>query len=226
MIDLYYWTTPNGHKITIFLEETNFPYQVIPINLANKEQFAEDFLRISPNNKIPAIVDHEPADGAGPFAVFESGAILWYLANKTKQFISASLREQTETLQWLFWQTSGLGPMAGQVHHFTQADIEKIPYAIERYVNETTRLYTVLDKQLARQEYIAGKYSIADMATYPWILLHERQKQNLDLFPHLKRWLAAIQARPAVCRAYELAEKVKAGATGKGQQCPLPDKKS
>jgi len=224
MIDLYYWTMPNGHKITIFLEEAQVPYQIIPVNLSNKEQFKSDFLRISPNNKIPAIVDHEPADGGPSLSIFESGAILWYLANKTSQFLSSTPREQAEILQWLFWQIGGLGPMAGQVHHFTQAELEPIPYAIERYTKETTRLYTVLDKNLADKEYVARKYSIADMAIYPWIVLHERQRQDLNKFPHIKRWFDTIQNRPAVQKAYAIAEKIKNKVTTQ-QQCPLPDKK-
>ncbi|WP_310449951.1 glutathione binding-like protein [Sulfuritalea sp.] len=208
MIDLYYWTTPNGHKITLFLEETGLPYRIVPINIGKGEQFAADFLRISPNNRIPAIVDHAPADGGAPIPVFESGAILLYLADKTGQFIAPDLRRRNETLQWLFWQMGGLGPMAGQNHHFTQYAPEPIPYAIERYVKETARLYAVLNKQLAGREFIAGDYSIADMACYPWIVPHQRQRQNLDDFPELKRWFAAIRERPATLRAYALAQQI------------------
>ena len=208
MIDLYYWTTPNGHKITLFLEETGLPYRIMPINIGKGEQFAADFLRISPNNRIPAIVDHAPADGGAPIPVFESGAILLYLADKTGQFIAPDLRARNETLQWLFWQMGGLGPMAGQNHHFTQYAPEPIPYAIERYVKETARLYAVLNKQLAGREFIAGDYSIADMACYPWIVPHQRQRQNLDDFPELKRWFAAIRERPATLRAYALAQQI------------------
>jgi len=208
MIDLYYWTTPNGHKITMFLEEAGLPYRVVPINIGKGEQFAADFLRIAPNNRIPAIVDHEPADGGAPIALFESGAILLYLADKTNRFIAPDLRGRNETLQWLFWQMGGLGPMAGQNHHFTQYAPEPIPYAIERYVKETARLYAVLNKQLADREFIAGDYSIADMACYPWIVPHERQRQNLDDFPNLKRWFAAIRERPATQRAYALAKEI------------------
>ena len=208
MIDLYYWTTPNGHKITLFLEESGLPYRILPINIGKGEQFAADFLRISPNNRIPAIVDHAPADGGAPLSVFESGAILLYLADKTGRFIAPELRRRNETLQWLFWQMGGLGPMAGQNHHFTQYAPEQIPYAIERYVKETARLYAVLNKHLAGREFIAGDYSIADMACYPWIVPHERQRQNLDDFPELKRWFAAIRERPATQRAYALAQQI------------------
>lgn len=208
MIDLYYWTTPNGHKLTLFLEETGLPYRIVPINIGKGDQFGADFLRISPNNRIPAIVDRAPADGGAPIPVFESGAILLYLADKTGQFIAPDLRRRNETLQWLFWQMGGLGPMAGQNHHFTQYAPKPIPYAIERYVKETARLYAVLNKHLAGREFIAGDYSIADMACYPWIVPHERQRQNLDDFPELKRWFAAIRGRPATQRAYALARQI------------------
>jgi len=210
MIDLYYWTTPNGHKITLFLEEAQLPYRIFPINIGKGEQFAPEFLRFAPNNRIPAIVDHEPVGGGEPISIFESGAILLYLADKTKQFIPQDLRGRNEALQWLFWQMGGLGPMAGQNHHFGQY-AEKIPYAIERYVKETSRLYAVLNKQLADREFIAGEYSIADMASYPWIVPHERQQQRLDDFPHLQRWFEAIKARPATVRAYARAQEVNPG---------------
>ena len=208
MIDLYYWTTPNGHKMTLFLEEAGLPYRIVPVNIGKGEQFAPDFLRISPNNRIPAIVDHAPADGGAPLSVFESGAILLYLADKIGRFIPQDLRGRTEVLQWLFWQMGGLGPMAGQNHHFVQFAPEPIPYAIERYVKETARLYGVLDKRLADREFVAGEYSIADMACYPWIVPHERQRQNLDDFPNLKRWFEAIHARPATEKAYARAAEV------------------
>jgi GST-like protein len=208
MIDLYYWTTPNGHKITMFLEEAGTPYRLLPINIGKGEQFAAEFLKIAPNNRIPAIVDQAPADGGAPISLFESGAILLYLADKTGQFIAPDLRGRTETLQWLFWQMGGLGPMAGQNHHFTQYAPEKVPYAIERYTKETARLYAVLNKRLADREFVAGDYSIADMAIYPWIVPHSRQGQNLDDFPHLKRWFGAIRERPATKRAYALVEKI------------------
>jgi GST-like protein len=208
MIDLYYWTTPNGHKVTLFLEEAGLDYRIKAINIGKGEQFDAAFLKVSPNNKIPAIVDHEPAEGRGPISVFESGAILLYLAGKTRQFIPAGLRGQVETIEWLFWQMGGLGPMAGQNHHFSHYAPEKIPYAIERYVKETNRLYAVLDKRLAGRDFLVGKqYTIADMASYPWII-PERQGQDLDDFPNLKRWYAAIRARPATQRAYARAKEV------------------
>ncbi len=208
MLDLYYWTTPNGHKITIFLEEAQLPYRIVPVNISKGEQFAPEFLAISPNNRIPAIVDHDPADGGAAVSVFESGAILLYLAEKTGKFIAADLRGRTEVTEWLFWQMAGLGPMAGQNHHFGHYAPEKIPYAIDRYVKETNRLYGVLNKRLKDRDYIAGDYSIADMACYPWIVPWQRQQQNLDEFPHLKRWYERIQARPAVERAYRLAKDI------------------
>jgi GSH-dependent disulfide-bond oxidoreductase len=209
MIELYYWTTPNGHKITMFLEETELPYTIIPINIGAGDQFKPDFLKISPNNRIPAIIDKEPATGDGPISVFESGAILLYLADKIGKLIPADLRGRVEVLQWLFWQMGGLGPMAGQNHHFSKYAPEKIEYAIKRYVNETGRLYAVLNKQLTDREFIAGEYSIADIACYPWIVPYESQSQNLDDFPNLKRWFETIKERPATIRAYEKAEAFK-----------------
>jgi len=206
MIDLYYWPTPNGHKITLFLEEAELPYRLVPVNIGKGEQFEPSFLRISPNNRIPAIVDHEPVGGGEPLAIFESGAILLYLAEKTGKFLPGDLRGRFDALQWLFWQVGGLGPMAGQNHHFVQYAPEKIPYAIDRYVKETGRLYGVLDKRLADREYIAGEYSIADMACYPWIVPHEAQKQDLKDFPNLARWFERIASRPATVRAYEKGE--------------------
>jgi GST-like protein len=208
MIDLPYWTTPNGHKITIFLEETGLPYRIIPVNISSGDQFKPEFLAIAPNNRIPAIVDTEPADGGAPISLFESGAILEYLAEKTGKFPPTDIRDRAETMQWLFWQMGGLGPMAGQNHHFVQYAPEKIPYAMTRYVNETNRLYGVLNKRLADREFVAGTYSIADIGSYPWIVPHERQQQNLDDFPHLKRWFHAIRERPGVVRAYELARTI------------------
>jgi GSH-dependent disulfide-bond oxidoreductase len=208
VIELYYWTTPNGHKITIFLEEAGLPYRIVPVNISKGEQFRPEFLRVSPNNRIPAIVDDAPVSGGGPLSVFESGAILQYLAEKTDKFLPTDLHGRIEVLQWLFWQMGGLGPMAGQNHHFGQYAPEKIPYAIERYVNETNRLYGVLDRRLAARDFVAGDYSIADMASYPWVVPYERQGQKLDDFPNLKRWFKTIRARPAVVRAYELAKKI------------------
>ncbi len=203
MIDLYYWPTPNGHKITIFLEEAGADYRIVPVHIGRGEQFKPDFLKISPNNRMPAIVDHAPIDGGEAISVFESGAILLYLAEKIGRFIPDQIRGRVEVLQWLFWQMGGLGPMAGQNHHFVKYAPERIPYAMERYIKETSRLYAVLDRRLADRDYVAGEYSIADMAAYPWIVPHQRQQQNLGDFPNLKRWFQTIAARPAVVRAYE-----------------------
>jgi GSH-dependent disulfide-bond oxidoreductase len=208
MIDLYYWTTPNGHKITLFLEEVGIPYTIHPVNLSRGDQFKPEFLAISPNNRIPAIVDNDPGDGGVPVSVFESGAILVYLAEKTGRFLAPDLRGRMAALEWLFWQVGGLGPMAGQNHHFKQYAREKLAYAIERYVNETNRLYGVLNKRLADRAFVAGDYSIADMAAYPWIVPHEAQGQKLDDFLHLKRWFEAIKARPATQRAYAIAAAI------------------
>ena len=207
MIDLYYWTTPNGHKITIFLEEAGLAYTIRPVNISKGEQFDAEFLEITPNNRIPAIVDHAPADGGAPLSVFESGAILMYLGQKTGRFVPTDFRARVQCVEWLFWQMGGLGPMAGQNHHFNLYAPEKIPYAIDRYVRETGRLYGVLNKRLATREFIAGDYSIADMACYPWVQ-PERQKQDMAGFPHLARWKEAIAARPAVQRAYLLAKTI------------------
>jgi GST-like protein len=207
MIDLYYWTTPNGHKITMFVEEAELPYRIVPINIGKGEQFAPEFLKISPNNRIPAIVDLKPADGGAPVPVFESGAILLYLADKTGKLLPQDLRGRNDGLQWLFWQMGGLGPMAGQNHHFSTYAPEKLPYAIERYVKETSRLYAVMDHRLADREFLAGAYSIADIACYPWVVPYERQQQKLEDFPHLKRWFEAIKARPATIRAYARAKE-------------------
>ena len=209
MIELYYWTTPNGHKITMFLEEVGLPYTIVPVNIGTGDQFKPDFLKIAPNNRIPAIIDREPVDGGEPISIFESGAILLYLADKTGKLIPSDLRDRVEATEWLFWQMAGLGPMAGQNHHFSQYAPEKLPYAIDRYVNETGRLYAVLNKRLADREFVAGDYSIADIAAYPWIVPHERQGQKLEDFPNLKRWFETIQARPATIRAYEKAEAFK-----------------
>jgi len=209
MIDLYYWTTPNGHKITIFLEEAGIEYTIHPINIGRGDQFGTDFLKIAPNNRIPAIIDNNPAEGEDPISVFESGAILLYLSDKTGQFNYHDLRGRTNVLQWLMWQMGGLGPMAGQNHHFSQYAPEPIQYAIDRYVNETARLYAVLNKQLGSTEFVAGKdYTIADMASYPWVVSHEKQDQDLNDFPNLKRWFETIQARPATVRAYEIADDI------------------
>ena len=207
MIDAYSWPTPNGHKVHIMLEECGLKYRVHAVNIRVGDQFKPDFLKVSPNNRIPAIVDSDGPDGK-PISLFESGAILLYLAEKTGKFIPAEARGKVTVTQWLFWQMGGLGPMAGQNHHFAIFAPEKIPYAIDRYVKETARLYGVLDRQLAKGPYIAGDYSIADMAAYPWIVPYERQSQKLEDFPHLKRWFETMQARPAVIRAYEKANTI------------------
>jgi GST-like protein len=209
MIDLYYWTTPNGHKITLFLEEAGVPYRLHGINIGKGEQFRPEFLKISPNNKIPAIVDHEPAGGGEAVSIFESGAILLYLAEKTKKFLPTDVRGRTLVLEWLFWQVGGLGPMLGQNHHFSQYAPEKIPYAIDRYAKETHRLYGVLDQQLEKKDFIADEYSIADMAAYPWIVPYERQGQKLEDFPNVKTWFQRMADRPAVKAAYKRADEFK-----------------
>jgi GSH-dependent disulfide-bond oxidoreductase len=213
MIDLHYWPTPNGHKITIFLEEAGLPYTIHKVDIGKGDQFKPEFLKIAPNNRMPAIVDHAPKDGGAPISIFESGAILQYLAEKTGKFLSTDIRKKTEVMQWLFWQMGGLGPMAGQNGHFNVYAPEKVPYAIERYTKETSRLYGVMNKRLADLDYLAGDYSIADMASYPWIVPYEVHKQKLEDFPHLKRWFDAIKARPAVVKAY----------THAGERKPMTD---
>lgn len=213
MIDLFYWPTPNGHKITLFLEEAGVDYTLHGVNIGAGDQFKPDFLKIAPNNRMPAIIDTAPADGGEPVSVFESGAILIYLALKHGQFYGETLRERTDILQWLMWQMGGLGPMAGQNGHFNIYAPEKVPYAITRYTNETNRLYGVLDRRLEGREFVAGSgYSIADMAIYPWIVPHEAHKQDLADFPNVKRWFDAIAARPATQRAYEKGKTIQAEA--------------
>jgi len=202
-IDLYYWPTPNGWKITIMLEECGLPYAIHPVNIGKGDQFKPEFLAISPNNKMPAIIDPDGPDGQ-PISVFESGAILQYLGRKTGQFYPQDERGRVEVDQWLFWQMGGFGPMLGQAHHFRIYAPEPVPYAIERYTNETNRLYGVLNKRLADREFVAGAYSIADMAIAPWAKMWERQGQNIEDFPHVKRWLAAVLDRPAVKRALQV----------------------
>ncbi len=208
MIDFYFWTTPNGYKVLMFLEETGIPYQIVPVNISKGEQFEPEFLQISPNNKMPAIVDHSPAERDVPISLFESGAILQYLAEKTGQFLPKDIAGRAEVLQWLFWQMGGLGPMLGQNLHFGQYAPEKIPYAVDRYVNESKRLFKVMDKQLSNREFIAGDYSIADMASYPWVFKHPYLQLQLDEFPNLKRWYHTIEQRPAVARAYEIGASI------------------
>lgn len=210
MLDLHYWPTANGNKIALFLEEAALEYQVIPVRIAKGEQFHPDFLQLSPNNRIPAIVDLKPDDGGAPYSLFESGAILSYLAEKTGKFMPSNPRDRHVVMQWLFWQVGGLGPMAGQSNHFLHSAPEQVPYAIERYHNETTRLYGVLNRHMEdSRDYIAGaEYSIADMACYPWIAAHPKQGLQLDAFPALRRWVDRVAARPATQRAYALADQV------------------
>ena len=209
MIDLYYWPTPNGHKITLFLEEAGLDYTIKPVDIGKGDQFKPEFLAISPNNKMPAIVDHAPADGGAPIAMFESGAILLYLANKTGRFLLQDLRGRVLVNEWLFWQMGGLGPMTGQYGHFTVYAPERIPYAIERYTKEAERLLGVLDRRLEGRAFITGDdYTIADMAAYPWINPYAKAPLDLEPYPELRRWHAEIAARPATARAYALTAQV------------------
>lgn len=205
-IDLYYWPTPNGWKITIMLEELGVPYDIRYINISRGEQFAPEFLKIAPNNRMPAIVDPEGPDGE-PLSVFESGAILQYLGRKFDRFYPDDERQQVEVDQWLFWQMGGLGPMAGQAHHFRGYAPEKIPYAIDRYTNEVNRLYGVMNTRLADRHFLAGDYSIADMACIGWVIPYERQGQDLNEFSHLKRWFDTMMARPAVKKGAEIGKE-------------------
>lgn len=213
MLTLYYWTTPNGHKITIFLEEAGLDYVLAPIDIGSGAQFAEDFLKIAPNNRIPALVDDEPADGGEPVSVFESGAILLYLAEKTGQFLATDPRLRVQTLEWLMWQMGGLGPMLGQNHHFRLYAPEQLPYAIERYTNEALRLYRVLNRRLEGRDYICDEYGIADMACYPWCVGHAKQGIELDDLPAVAAWMERIAARPAVQRAYERGREINTAPT-------------
>ena len=214
MIDLHYWTTPNGHKLTIFLEETSLLYKIVPVNIGKGEQFKREFLAISPNNRIPSMIDHDPPGGGAPIAVFESGAMLLYLAEKTGRFLANDIRTRTDTIQWLFWQMGNLGPMSGQNNHFSNYAVEKLQYAIDRYRNEVNRLYGVMNARLADRPYLTGDYSIADMASYPWVTIYERQHQKIDDFPNVKRWLEAIELRPAVERAYAKAKEINPNPPG------------
>jgi GSH-dependent disulfide-bond oxidoreductase len=208
-IDLYYWPTPNGKKVTIFLEEVGLPYNLMPVDITAGEQFDEEFLRISPNNKMPAIVDSEGPNGE-PISIFESGAILLYLAEKTGRFMPSSPRQRFEALQWLMFQVSSVGPMLGQAHHFRGYAPEEIPYAVDRYTNEAARLYGVMDGRLSEVEYfVDDDYSIVDMAIYPWVASHEKQGQKIEDFPNLGRWYEAIGKRPAVRRAMEVGEELR-----------------
>ena len=209
MINLYYWPTPNGNKITIMLEECVLEYTIYPVDITSGDQFLPEFLKLSPNNRMPAIVDYDPIGGGAPIELFESGAILIYLAEKTGLFYPSDLRERYNVLKWLMWQMGGLGPMAGQCHHFNRFAPEKIPYAIDRYKNETSRLYGVLNGVLEQQDFIVASYSVADMAIYPWIARYEWQGINLNDFPNIKRWFESIQSRPQTQRAYERGEAVR-----------------
>ena len=218
MIDLYTWPTPNGHKIHIMLEELGLEYNVIPINIGVGDQCKPEFLAISPNNKMPAIVDHD-GPGGTVYSMFESGAILIYLAEKTARFIPSEVRGRYDVIQWIMFQMGHIGPMLGQNHHFRRYAPEKIPYAIERYTNEAARLYGVLDKRLEGREYLVGEYSIADIANYPWLRSHETQGQDLNDFPNVKRWYEAIEARPAVQRGVEvLSEETRKGEMSEAER--------
>jgi GSH-dependent disulfide-bond oxidoreductase len=209
VIDLYYWPTPNGWKISIALEEMGLPYKILPVNIGRGEQFKPEFLALSPNNRMPAIVDHDPVGGGAALSIFESGAILVYLAEKTGRFLPKDLHGRFEVLQWLMWQMGGLGPMLGQAHHFRQYAPEKIQYGVDRYTNEANRLYGVLNKRLADRAFVAGDYSIADMACWPWIVPHEMQGQRLEDFPHLGRWFEVMKARPAVQGGFEAGKELR-----------------
>lgn len=213
MIDLYFWTTPNGYKVLIFLEELKIPYRIIPINISKGEQFGSEFLEISPNNKIPAIIDSDPKSGNEPIEIFESGAILLYLAEKTAQFVPLELAARTDVLKWLFWQMSSLGPMLGQYQFFHQYAEKRVPSAIERYKKETERLFSVLNKNLENSQYISGEYSIADIACYPWILKYSFLGLQIDNFPSLKRWIDQLAVRPAIIRAYKKGAEINSTPT-------------
>ena len=213
MIEFYFWTTPNGYKILMFLEELEIPYRIIPINISKGEQFGSEFLQISPNNKIPAIIDTDPKSGNEPIEIFESGAILLYLAEKTAQFVPLELAARTDVLKWLFWQMSSLGPMLGQYQFFHQYAEKRVPSAIERYKKETERLFSVLNKKLEDSQYISGEYSIVDIACYPWILKYSFLELQIDNFPNLKRWIELLAARPAIIRAYKKGAEVNSTPT-------------
>jgi GST-like protein len=214
MIDLHYWPTPNGWKLSIMLEECDTPYRMVPVNIGKGEQFSPAFLAISPNNRMPAIVDHDPVGGGEPISIFESGACLLYLAEKSGKFLPADVRGQYQTLQWLMWQMGGLGPMAGQNGHFLLYAPEKISYALERYGKEVDRLYGVLDTQLGKTKaFVAGSdYSVADMAIFPWVRTHKAQQVDLKKFPHVRRWYDALFQRPAVKRGLDVGKELRAGS--------------
>ena len=226
MIDLHYWPTPNGHKITMFLEETGLEYTIRPVDIGAGDQFKPEFLRISPNNKMPAIVDHDPVDGGEPVSVFESGAILQYLAEKSGRLVPSDMRQHKTVLEWLYWQVGSLGPMLGQHHHFTSYAPEKIPYAIQRYQQETERLYRVLDKHLQGRAFIAGDgYSIADIACYPWIVAGDFHGMAMDKLPDLKAWCERIAERPATKNAFAIGEKYSSRASDEERNKNLFEKR-
>jgi GSH-dependent disulfide-bond oxidoreductase len=208
-IELYYWPTPNGHKITIMCEEAGIPYVIQPVNIGKGDQFKPEFLAIAPNNRMPAIVDFDGPDGK-PISIFESGAILQYLGRKSGKFYPAQERARLEVEQWLFWQMANLGPNCGQAHHFRNYAQEKIAYAIDRYTNEVNRLYGVMDARLKDRPYLAGDYSIADMASYPWVRPYKNQGQDLSEFPHLEKWYQRMHDRPAVAKAVKVGEELRA----------------
>ena len=218
MIDLYYWPTPNGWKISIALEEMGLEYRIVPVNIGRGEQFKPEFLAISPNNRMPAIVDHEPLGGGAPLSVFESGAILLYLGDKSGKFLPRDPRGRAAVTEWVMWQMGGLGPMLGQNHHFRMYAPEKIEYAIDRYTKEAHRLYSVLDRRLQGREYICDDYSIADMASWPWIVLHERQGIVIGEFPNLLRWHEKMKTRPGVQRGFDAAKELRQSAAGPDEE--------
>ncbi|MFZ0889173.1 MAG: glutathione binding-like protein [Candidatus Binataceae bacterium] len=217
MIDVYFWMTPNGYKVTIMLEEIGFPYKAIPVNIGAGDQFKPEFLKISPNNKIPAIVDHDGPDGE-PLSIFESGAILMYLAEKSGKLMPSDTRRKYNVIEWLMFQMASVGPMLGQAHHFRRYAPEQLQYAVDRYTNEARRIYNVIDKRLDEVSYLAGDYSIADIATFPWLIPHKMQGQKLEDFPNLKRWYDAINDRPAVKKGLAVLAELR-------QQRP-PDKEA
>lgn len=221
MIDLYFWPTPNGYKVTVMCEEVGLKYNVIPVNIGAGDQFKPEFLKISPNNKMPAIIDHDAADGK-PLAMFESGAILMYLAEKTGKLMSSDTRGKYNVIQWLMFQMGTVGPMLGQAHHFRRYAPEKLEYAVNRYTNEAKRIYNVIDKRLSEAPYLAGDYSIADIATYPWLVPHSMQGQNLEEYPNLNRWFAEMRERPAVKRGFAVMADVIERMRQQAQQRPDP----
>lgn len=221
MIDLYFWPTPNGYKVTVMCEEVGLKYNVIPVNIGAGDQFKPEFLKISPNNKMPAIIDHDAADGK-PLAMFESGAILMYLAEKTGKLMPSDTRGKYNVIQWLMFQMGTVGPMLGQAHHFRRYAPEKLEYAVNRYTNEAKRIYNVIDKRLSEAPYLAGDYSIADIATYPWLVPHSMQGQNLEEYPNLNRWFAEMRERPAVKRGFAVMADVIERMRQQAQQRPDP----